>query len=64
MYVEKLIGRSLEEAELFLNKKTVRIYNCEYAVIMKSYFFGFIKKRLHLSVKKGIIYDCFIRIDL
>lgn len=61
---EKLIGKSLEEAESLLNKAAVRIYNCEYAVIIKSYFFGIVKKRLHLSVKNGIVCDCFIKIDL
>ncbi|RKT01688.1 hypothetical protein BCF58_0911 [Chryseobacterium defluvii] len=61
---KKLIGKSLEEAELFLNKTAIRIYACEYAVIMESYFFGIVKKRIHLSIKNGIIYDCFVRIDL
>lgn len=59
-----LIGKTIEEAEELVGQKTVRMYSSRYAFELKRYCFGILKRRLHISTCKGIIYDCHFRIDL
>ncbi|MDR2234724.1 MAG: hypothetical protein LBE92_01245 [Chryseobacterium sp.] len=59
-----LIGKTIEEAEELLGQRTVRMYSSRYAFELKRYCFGILKRRLHISTHRGVIYDCHYRIDL
>ena len=61
---KELLGREIGQVEKILGCEAIHLRKGEYVIILRSYWFGILQKRLYLFTNQNRVYDCFYRVDL